>query len=167
MPFSGSVNGVQVYSDKEMQSIVNDVVTFADGSHCNVTTRAVFNNGPGYICFDDPPGESGGGTPSKRTHSCFAKSLRLSRLSGVAIMIEPYSGNMIDVTIKGPEGIIKSVECEELPNDRLHIHGSGGSGGGNVSISNVQIGGRRRGRSRVDIGGGVIVEGLDMDSMFG
>jgi len=172
MSFSGMVNGVKVYSDKEMRSVVNDVITFSDGSHCNVTTRSVFNNGPGYICFDVPPGSdcASGKVETIGPRSFVAQSLRLSRLSDVAVIIEPHPSNMIEVTVEGPAGLAKSIKCNELPYDCLHVYGrDGGSSGGNVSISNVTVGscGRRSRPSRVDIGGGVRIHGLDMESMFG
>lgn len=48
-PKVGSINGVDVYSNKKIQSMHNTLITFTDGSTCDVATRQVVNRGEGTI----------------------------------------------------------------------------------------------------------------------
>lgn len=49
-----TINGQDVYSDKQMIGIVNSKVTFSDGSWCDVATGEVVNKGAGYVNIGTP-----------------------------------------------------------------------------------------------------------------
>lgn len=47
------VNGVNIYSDKEVESVKGSIVSFKDGSYCDVSNQTITNIGNGFISFDE------------------------------------------------------------------------------------------------------------------
>lgn len=50
-----TINGVAVYSDKQLTGIKGTRIDFADGSCCDVLTNTTVNNGPGDIQIGEIP----------------------------------------------------------------------------------------------------------------
>lgn len=166
-----NINGVNVYSDKRVASIVNTRVTFSDGSYADVSTGEVVNKGPGYINIGSLPGVSEKSERKTIQRSFDARNLNMLNLSANA-KIEPHDGNAIEVEVTAPESQIDDISITQngdtvVIENKNHSQGSGGmtvisSGGGsrvmtrigNIRGGNVVVGGRG-----VSIVGGNIISG--------
>lgn len=147
-----TVNGIKVYSNKNLSGISNTRLTFSDGSWCDVSTGEVFNNGSGFISIGKAPE---GAVAGAETQSWGPESYRASMLqvSGVEadVSVEPYDGNQIVVEMTGSQSEIDNVRvCEQ--GNTLIIEGKGSSSGRDTVFQNIQIGGRRGGGISMTMG---------------
>ncbi len=136
------VGGIKVYSDKNLSSITGNVVSFSDGSWCDVSSKQIVNKGAGSISLDVPPkGESSENKKKIKTFS--GSKLDISKVSA-KVDIQPYEGAEIEVTIEGPDNEIKAIDVR-LSGDTVFIAGIGASGSNksniNIQGSNIRISG--------------------------
>jgi len=141
------INGQDVYSDKQVASIVNTKITFTDGSWCDVATGQVVNNGPGSINIG-VPGEDGEKT-TFGPESYSASRLSVLNLVATDLDVQPHSGSRIEVTITGPKSAVDKIKVThkgntvkiEGPSAEIGGSRSGISIVGNVVATNISIGG--------------------------
>ncbi len=104
-----TINGVKVFSDKQVHTIANTKITFVDGSWCDVNSGKIVNEGGGYIHFDDPNvGKTTNTINEKKSFD--AKSLSLKGISG-SVFVESHSGDNILVDITSTKEILKNIVC--------------------------------------------------------
>lgn len=160
-----SINGVDVYSDKQVTDIVNTRINFSDGSWCDVSTGKVVNKGHGYISIGEPnyadaEQDQIGPTAYK------AKKLNIEGLSA-DVDIRPISGSDMIVVVKGSKSAIGDMNVS-LNGDTLNIKSfdvGRSSSIGHVSCSNISING-----NSISIGGdasGTIISGNKTVIMHG
>lgn len=156
------VNGVAVYSDKSMTSIINDRIEFSDGSWCNVRTGEVSNRGPGFINIGKPGGEAaaeyGGEKITFGPKKFIAHTLTVQNLDAD---VEVVSGDEreMSVTVSGPKGAVDKILAAERGGS-LTVEGPPKSvPGGNVVISGggVYIGGVNG--ARIVTGNSIVIGG--------
>lgn len=184
-----TINGTDIYSDKQMTGISNSRVTFADGSWCDVATGEVVNKGAGFINIGNA------GQKSSEEKSSFTKSFSASSLEvrdvEADVEIQPCSGSEMVVTIEGKKSGVEGIQTA-LQGNRLVLsgkssgrRGSGAnvviSGGGSISISgsgvnivagrSVVMGGKHEAdvkvRVQVPVGSGVQVAGVQGNVQVG
>lgn len=153
-----SINGIDVFSDKELTGVRNTRVSFADGSWCDIATGEVDNRGPGFIDI------GGTGQKSDEQTSVGPKSYRASMLEvrdiEADVDIQPGKGPDMVVTISGKKSGVDNILVATV-DDCLVL--SGKSGGRRTSGANVVISG-----SNISIGSGNISRGsirLKMNSV--
>lgn len=127
-----TINGKQVYSDKAVASIVNNRITFADGSWCDVVTGQVVNKGQGYINIGSP--EGGGGakvTEGPKTYAVHNLEVR-DVVADLEVCVHQIGS--VEVTITGPANEVKSIRTN-LQGDTLVVEGEdNGVGAGGITI---------------------------------
>ena len=116
------VNGVRVFSDKEVDSVVNGRVTFSDGSWCDVETRNVVNKGPGFITIGTPPEGEEPQIITSGPQRFSARNLDLRDLYS-DVSVDVHTGPDIEVSVTGTPSQVESVSCE-VQNDTLFIRAS-------------------------------------------
>ena len=141
MELVATVNGIRVYSDKELQNVSNTRLEFSDGSWCDVRTRQVVNKGRGSISIGaTPEGESA--SSETKTWGPERYSASALQIDGIVadVTIEPTDGDEIIVEMTGPEKDIDNIRVSEQ-SGMIVIGGSssGRSRSRNVSISNISI----------------------------
>lgn len=167
------INGVCVYSDKQVVSIHNTRITFADGSSCDVSDGTVDNRGPGSIRIGGDRKKQEKVTKGPTRHSTDA--LRVSKLAATLVIevwdgaptapqgsSHPYriapsshlsSGGM-EITLSGPKDQLEAI-ITRTEGATLVIEGKDlGHSSGDISISNISVQGG--GQSSVFIGGSII-----------
>lgn len=152
-----TINGKPIYSNKRVASIVNNRVTFTDGSWCDVRTGAVVNNGPGYINIGAPPA---GDTQDKITKT-FANNSRNVDLSDLNadVDVQVHEGLGMEVTIVGPAAKVEAIRLTE-EDDTLFISGdTQDSSGSGVTIFS---GGGRNVTRIGHISSGVVIGGASI-----
>src|SRR5687767_13622921 len=101
-----TIYGRKVYSDKNVDSIINTRVTFTDGSWCDVATGQVVNKGRGEINIDSPT-ESGEkvteGPKSFNAHNLEVRDVVAD------LDVQVHSANHVEVTISGPANEVKAI----------------------------------------------------------
>lgn len=151
----GTVNGVAVYSDKAVASIMDTRVSFSDGSWCDVATGQVVNNGPGGISI---------GTPGENTAKT---TLGPNRFNASAVDVNQITADLtvevhdrpeLEVTIVGPESAVKAIKTYTR-GDTLMIEGEASPSSGGMTIIS------RGGGSVVSIGGGGSIRNVVMGSI--
>jgi carbon monoxide dehydrogenase subunit G len=143
MALIATINGIQVYSDKQRTNIIGSRVEFTDGSWCDVANGKISNRGPGEISIGTPL-QGGSAKPITKGPERFpASSLDLRQVTA-SVSVEPHQDSDIEVTITGPEDEVKAIRTN-VRGKTLVIEGSSRSGisGGNMVISggSVVIGG--------------------------
>lgn len=133
-----TINGRQVFSDKQMASVVNTRVIFSDGSWCDVVTGEVVNKGAGYINIDTLPTV---GDTEKMTHGPKMFSTKNLNISNIIADVEVsvIDGDQMIVTIDGAKSEISGIEVKQDGNTLL-VQGDGGKSntrGANVVISGI------------------------------
>ncbi len=128
-----NVNGVNVYSDKAGSISINGSrITFADGSSCDVRTKAVSNRGSGGIQIGEGDGsEAGQEKVTKGPTRFLATDLRLSNLTA-NLVVEVWSQSGMEVTMSGPKDALEAIIAKP-DGSTLSIKGKdaeGGSSGG-------------------------------------
>ena len=131
-----TVNGQAVYSDKQVSSIKNTRVNFADGSWCDVATGEVVNRGAGYVNIGTPG--TGSGAQSVFGPKSFHASALVVRDIEADVEIEPGAGPEMTVTIAGSKTGVENIETV-LNGDQLVIAGKGGRNG--LGTGSIVIGG--------------------------
>lgn len=150
-----NVNGVDVYSDKQVSAIVNTRISFSDGSWCDVVTGEIENSGPGYISIGTmPSGKSGKKETETKNFSGISLSAR--ELSSTDLDIQPHDGIDIIVSKEGSKSDIEKIRVYE--NDKaVIIEGEGIQNGG----ASIRIGGIKmssvRGISQLITGSNVVM----------
>lgn len=167
MALIATVNGMPVYSDKQMASIVDTRVTFTDGSWCDVSTGKVHNVGSGFISIGGVDKVEDEVIEGPRRVSAQALEVR-----GVAaaVYVDAHNGSDIEYVIAGPANEVKAIRAN-VQGGTLVIEGDGsGSYSGGMTIrggGNTVI---QTGRNRTVISGGsgvVIGGGVVMSNIFG
>lgn len=106
-----TINGVDVYSDKQTFSVNNSLLTFADGSWCDVTTGEIVKKGAGFISI-----RNAGQGSVKEEKSSFTKSFPASSLEvrdiEADVEIQPCSGSDIIVTIEGNKSKTEDIQFD-------------------------------------------------------
>lgn len=134
MRLVATVNGVDVYSTKQIGQIINSKVFFTDGSWCDVATSEVVNDGPGSISLGAPSSKAGG-SPKKVGPQTF-QGVHFVEVSGISADVNVAVGVETSITIEGPEGEVDSISFSHV-SDRLLIGSK--SGGRKSGISGVNI----------------------------
>lgn len=101
-----TINGKKVYSDKEVQGVINSRINFTDGSWCDVETGQVVNNGPGTISIGSPDGQSETETITKESE---ANNLVINNLFTTDVEIATHEEPKIVASFTGPASIVKSL----------------------------------------------------------
>jgi hypothetical protein len=153
MELVATVNGVPVYSDKQLLNVIGSRLEFADGSWCDVKSNRIKNKGRGEISIGDPGDDSSNEVITKGPDRYSATSLDLQRLVA-DVTVEPHSGPDMEVTITGRENEIKAIRVNQQGRS-LVIEGSGSSGRSGVSVGRTVIS-----------GGSVIIGGVSTGSIF-
>lgn len=163
------INGVPIYSDKGISSIVNTRVTFTDGSWCDVATGDVVNRGPGSISLGTP------GASSSQQHKTLGPNSYMATAVDVrgvlaSLEVSVHDALSCEVTITGPESLVEGISVKEQ-DGILVIEGSGGSNGGVTIVSGgggtVRVGGRITGSLISGVNRGTIISGGDIVSISG
>lgn len=134
MNLVATVNGVRVYSTKQISQINNNRIVFTDGSWCNVATNEVVNNGPGSISLGSPgTGSSTINKPMKVGPEVFTGSA--VDISGISADVYITVGNELSITIEGPKTEVDAIKFLQR-GDRLVVEGSNASNkGGRAGIT--------------------------------
>ncbi len=157
-----NINGVNIYSDKNVVSIINSRVNFSDGSWCDTSTGEVVNKGLGYISMDTPASATG----EKKTFGpeTFIANVLDVRSVTADVKIIPTNDKKMMVRIVGPESIVDNISTS-LDSDTLMIEGkrqgsyknSVTRGGNSISISSNSILGSIFSGSKNFISGNTII----------
>jgi len=126
------INGIAVYTNKQVSHIVNTRIFFHDGSWCDVKSGDVSNKGPGYIRMGSPNIAENDDEEMKviGPKEYEAEKLLISEvIANVTIM--PHDRQVISVEIKGPKLLVERIDIDQ-GGSLLDISGSEK----NVSISN-------------------------------
>lgn len=141
MNLVATVNGVKVYSTKQVSQINNTKIVFTDGSWCDVATNEVVNNGSGSISLGSPgTGSSTTNKPKKVGPEVFTG--RAVDISGISANVDITVGDKLSITIEGPEAEVDAIKFAQR-GDRLIVEGSNASGKGSGSGINISSGGWR------------------------
>ncbi|MEI6118526.1 MAG: DUF2807 domain-containing protein [bacterium] len=134
-----NINGIPVYSDKEVRSIINTKVTFSDGSWCDVTTGKIVNKGGGYIHINNPD-ESVSKKHITEEKEFSASLLHLLNVQ-TKVEVKIHNDSKIKVSVTGPEAKVKKISCE-ISNNTLTIKdlNTNSSGGMNISGGTIITG---------------------------
>ncbi len=133
-----TVNGVNVYSTKQVSQIDNTKIIFTDGSWCDVATNEVVNNGPGVISLGAPSsGAAAGNKPKKVGPQIF--SGHAVDISGISADVDITVGDKLSITIEGPETDVDAIKFTQN-GDRLLVEGCAGSGKGSHLGINISSG---------------------------
>lgn len=147
-----TVNGINVYSDKNLSNIANTRLSFSDGSWCDVATGKVFNNGSGFISIGQPIEGAGVGIEVKTSGPKSYSATVLQVIDVEAdVNVEPYDGNQIVVETSGSQSEIDNIRVREQ-SGVLFIEGTGSSPSRGTVVRDVQIGGKRGGGISMSLG---------------
>lgn len=159
MALVAKINGVPIYSDKEVKAVANTRVTFRDGSWCDTRTGEVYNTGSGFVTI----GGGGNDSQTKVTEGpkrVSASALELRKMAA-NIEVDAYNDNGIEYTISGPRELVKAIRAN-VQNGTLVIEGDGAesasygtsiTSSGDIVIGSISVSNFRGGNSVV-IGGG-------------
>ncbi len=164
MALIATINGKPVYSDKRMTAVVNDRVTFTDGSWCDVRTGEVHNVGFGYINIGGADSASNAKNITEGPKRVSAAALELQGVTA-DVQVDVHSSSGIEYTIVGPDNQVKAIRAN-VRGDTLTIEGgdSGLSGegmtvidGGNIVIGSGSVVSNIFGRGGMTtvVGGGI------------
>lgn len=125
------INGVEVFSDKELRSVVNTRVEFADGSWCDVATGQVHCQGPGYLNI----GTSTEQEVLKIVEETKNYTARNLEIDGVMadVNVQPHQSDQIEVTISGTASQVKGISVKKSV-DAVCITEARGGSGVNVNV---------------------------------
>jgi len=160
------VNGVEVFSDKEVKRISGPLVMFWDGSWCDVETGETENKGQGFIKIGASSNRKSEEITVKGPFTFSAGTLEIRDVMA-NVKIEPGL-SVIEITIEGPKDLVEKIEVRE-DGDTAIIEGkkTGGmivkSGNSITHIGNVH--GAVIGRGGIFVGGNITVE-TDDDVVF-
>lgn len=107
-----TINGREIFSDKTVRTITNTRIDFSDGSWCDGRTGEVVNKGAGYITLGTPPSDEMSNTTTRGPQTYNSRSLEVRGVNA-DVDIEVHSNNNIEVTITGPENLIKGIKVFE------------------------------------------------------
>lgn len=162
------VNGVQVYSNKSLTSVVNTRVTFTDGSWADVATGQVINNGGGCISLNVPCGVAGSSADLQKPTKIGPQTFKADELAvenlDADLTVRVVSGKGIKVTIEGVEEWAKSVSMTvEGQTLRIMQPSSSFVGGTVISGGGIYISskGNGNGNGITIVGSGNVVTGLN------
>jgi hypothetical protein len=158
-----TINGVKVYSDKQVKSIVNTTITFTDHSWCDVATGENVNRGSGYISFNKPSPEMAGEKKSW-TKKFQASSVYIRNLSDIDLNIQPGDGSDIEVIASGSDQIIENI-ITGTDHGQLMIEGkSSGKSSRNringITVSNVSGINISQNNSSISVHNGSVIIGM-------
>src|SRR5215213_6652693 len=101
MALIATINGKQVFSDKQVARVVNTRVTFTDGSWCDVSTGEVNNAGSGFINIG---GSDSSGDVKRVSEGPKRVSASALEVRGIVadVQVDTHHSNVIEYTITGP-----------------------------------------------------------------
>jgi hypothetical protein len=154
-----TINGIGIYSDKQIQSINNTRVTFSDGSWCDVVSGSCHVVGKGYISIGNAFQDAGRTSTEQRvTVEKRFESQRLeinSVCADVDVVVGTERGMIVQMV--GPQSLIDQIRLEgrhetllvsgaheasaTMRGSGISISGLSIRAGGNIIIGNVQAGG--------------------------
>ncbi len=129
------VNGVKVYSTKQVSQINNTKIIFSDGSWCDVASNEVVNNGPGSISL----GSTGSGSSTNNKPKKVGPEFFMGRavdISEIFADVDITVGEKLSVTIEGPEAEVDTIKFTQH-DDRLVIEGRNVSDKGDHAGINI------------------------------
>lgn len=154
MKIIATVNGVSVYSDKQMAGINCSRITFTDGSSCDVSTGSIDNRGPGSIRIGEDSANRVQENETKGPTRFSTTSLRLSGLTA-RLVAEPWDRSDMELTVSGPKDELESIVAEPQ-GSVLSIEGRATRGRSRgVHVDDIRIE-ARSGGSRVTIQGSTV-----------
>jgi hypothetical protein len=135
MKVVATINGVPVFSDKQVSGVNNTKVSFTDGSWCDAETGEVVNKGPGSISVKTQPKKSAEEDEETKAFQC--DKLQVSNVDA-NVNIRPHNLDEIRVTLKGPKDELSAIKVDSL-NGTVFVEGpeTGSSKGSSSSISIV------------------------------
>ena len=141
------VNGIKIFSDKQISRIVDTRAEFSDGSWCDVNTKQVVNRGKGYITIGAMTGNENSEKITTEEQIFLASNVEVRKVDAdVTIEVnDDEKSKKISVTISGRENQIKKIGINKK-NDALVIQGfcnDGSSQSASTIISqrSISIGG--------------------------
>ena len=157
------VNGVKVFSTKEMKSIVGSRINFTDGSYCDVRSNEVVNIGTGSISLGSPS-QGSVSAETKKVGPIFFAARELN-VFGISANVHVSVGKSMSITIEGPGDEVDAIE-PVLQGDVLVVKGPpaqsiniGGISIGSISASSIVVG---SGNENVQISGGTSSTRVDI-----
>lgn len=148
-----TVNGIKVYSSKQLTGINGSKLTFADGSWCDVSTNQIVNNGPGTISIGEGSGSNVATTKKVGPQTFQGRAVNVNAL---AADVEISVGNQLSIEIEGPEAEVNAIKFGER-DGWLIVQGDGSTGkgaGNSINITGSGISISSGNVSSVFIGGG-------------
>ncbi len=132
------INGVKVYSTKQVSQINNTRIVFSDGSWCDVATNEVVNNGPGSISLGSP-GTGSSTTNKQKKVGPQVFTGRAVDISGISADVDITIGEKLSIMIEGPETEVDAIKFAQR-GDRLVVEVSDVGGEGDRSGINISSG---------------------------
>lgn len=151
MQLVANVNGIDVYSDKQVNRINNNKIYFTDGSWCDVATSKVVNRGPGSISLGSPGTKRSKSKKLKKVGPEFFTG-RAVDISGISADVDITVGDKLSITINGSEDGVKTIKYAKR-GDRLVIEGIGASSKNSHRGANIS-----------SVSGGIFVGGVIRNS---
>ena len=108
-----TINGVDVFSDKNVSSIQDTKINFSDGSWCDINTNEVVNEGKGSISIGNKGKKSSSKKITKPAQTFKASKLELETLTA-NIIVEVEKRSDIEVIIEGTESELKDISLKEI-----------------------------------------------------
>lgn len=125
-----TIKGKNVYSDKNIGSVIGTRITYTDGSWCNVETGEVVNKGPGSITIGVPLGKVDKNEIIEK--SFMANVLKLTSLLA-DVNIQVGNHQQIKIKVEGSDSAVKDIDISENENI-LCIKGKDGIGSRRINI---------------------------------
>lgn len=126
------VNGVTVYTNKQVRTVTGSIVRFVDGSSADLDTRTLINVGEGYLTFD-----AAAAVPEVELVTVSKRYPNITRLalSRVDADVKVVVGSAVtEVVLEGDK--VQVSECDIVEsNGCLTIRGPENSGGSNLIVS--------------------------------
>lgn len=159
-----TINGVKVFSDKSLRSIIGSRASFSDGSWCDVSTGEINNVGPGFIRVganhvDGSAQESTTSGP----HRVTVTALHLKDLSAT-VRVEVHAKPETTYVITGPTDLVESVKAD-VSAGVLVIRSDHADTSADFNFSGIGI--SSNGMGNIVVGGNVFIGGNQGNSGSG
>ncbi len=154
------INGVKVFSTKQVNQINNTRVVFADGSWCDVETNEIVNNGPGTISLGTPSSGTPANNKLKKVGPLVFNG-RAVDINGISADVDIAVGDKLSIMVEGAETGVDAIRFAQS-GERLIVVSNDVSGRdcrSGMNISNgrggIFISGAIRGSHVVATGGNI------------
>lgn len=108
MKIIATINGISVYSDKQLTGISGTRISFADGSSCDIGTKSVDDRGPGSIQIGEDGTQKAQENATNGPTRFSTTSLQLSGLTA-RLVVEPWDRSDMELTVSGPKDELESI----------------------------------------------------------